>query len=108
MEFDKNEKGFARIEIENNLNKIKKIKYKQIHEMKKYENLNMCLSGDKLGDNWKEIKDEARIELAALKNHICKKLSNVYDSDETETKEVYNLIVFYVAISAKKVLTCEI
>lgn len=76
--------------------------------VKKYENLNMCLSGNKLGDNWKEIKDEARIELEALRNHICKKLSNVYDSDETETKPVYNLMVFYVAISAKKVLTCEI
>ena len=76
--------------------------------VKKYENLNMCLSGNKLGDNWKEIKDEARIELESLRNHICKKLSNVYDSDETETKPVYNLIVFYVAISTKKVLTCEI
>lgn len=76
--------------------------------VKKYENLNMCLSGNKLGDNWKEIKDEARGELESLKNHICKKLSNVYDSDESKSKTVYYLIVFYIAISAKKTLTYEI
>ena len=69
--------------------------------VRKNENIFKIYKGEQLGENWKEIKDNARVEFLNIQNIVCKNLSKLYDNNY----EIYKYIVLYLITAQKKTLT---
>ena len=69
--------------------------------VRKNENIFKIFKGEQLGENWKEIKDNARVELLNIQNAVCNGLSKLYDNNY----EIYKYIVLYLITTQKKTLT---
>lgn len=72
--------------------------------LSKYENLSKVYHEEKLGDNWKEIKDNARLEFDTVKANISRGLDNLFDKNFT----AYKFIVYYIATKNKQFVTLNI
>lgn len=72
--------------------------------LSKYENLAKVYNGKNLGDNWKEIKDNARLEFNAVKTGISRELDKLFDVNVS----AYKYAVYHLATINKKFVTLTI
>lgn len=72
--------------------------------LKKYDNLSKVIKNEKLGDNWKEIKDEARLEYAELLEYLAAKFTKLYDCKY----DIYLFVLFYIMNEHKEFFTLGI
>lgn len=72
--------------------------------LSKYENLAKVYRGEKLGDDFREIKDNARLEFDTVKANISRGLDNLFDKNFI----AYKFIVYYIATKNKQFVTLSI
>lgn len=75
--------------------------------LRTFKNLYKIVKGESLGENWKEIKDNARIEQQAFSNKMCASLTKLYDDVDVD-EITYMYVVYYVAKNYGDVLNKEI